>query len=194
MSYQLGHTEDNAKVKKAVDEAQKYYNVQDRRDRVEWAGKMLIPRLHVQMAMEKADAARVEQDMMDKVRLQQEEERVAKEAELDEKEAEYIRQVNVKEIDKDRFWELVAELDLERAMGDSVAEGLAMMQATMQDEEVGESKWDKSAEEEPEVAEKVIESSTIGKGKRKAAPARAKMYVEVEGPVSNLPKSLSIHC
>jgi hypothetical protein len=35
---------------------------------------------------------------MDELQLQ--DERVVKEAELDEKEAEYIRQVNVKEIDK----------------------------------------------------------------------------------------------
>jgi hypothetical protein len=49
-----------------------------------------------------------------------------KEAELDEKEAEYIRQVNMTEIDEDQCWELVAELYMERAMGESVAEGLAM--------------------------------------------------------------------
>jgi BRCT domain type II-containing protein len=58
-------------------------------------------------------------------RAKQEEERVAKEAELDEKEMEYIRQMNVKEIDEDWFWELVAKLDLERAMGESVVEGPA---------------------------------------------------------------------
>jgi hypothetical protein len=60
-----------------------------------------------------------------------------KEAELDEKEAEYIRQVNVKEIGEDQFWELVAELDLERVMGESIVEGLAMTQATTQEEEAG---------------------------------------------------------
>jgi hypothetical protein len=43
------------------------------------------------------------------------------------------------------------------------------------------------------VVEKVIELSTIGKGKQKAAPARAKVYAEVEGPVSTVLKSLSIH-
>jgi hypothetical protein len=48
--------------------------------------------------------------------------------ELDEKEAELIRQVNAKEIDESQFWELVAELDLERVMGESVANGLAMTQ------------------------------------------------------------------
>jgi hypothetical protein len=42
---------------------------------------------------------------------------------------------------------------------------------------------------ESAAAEKVIESSTISKGKRKAAPARAKVYAEMDGPVSNL-----IHC
>jgi hypothetical protein len=114
-----------------------------------------------------------------------------KEVELDEKEAEYIWQVNVKEIDEDRFQELVGELDLERAMGESIAEGPATTQATAQDEEVGESEWDKSAEEEPEAVERVIESSTVGKGKRKAALARAKVYGVVEGPVSTLWKSLS---
>jgi hypothetical protein len=56
MSYQLGCTEDDAEVKKAVDEAQEYYNAQDRREWVEWAGKTLMPCLHAQMAMEKVDA------------------------------------------------------------------------------------------------------------------------------------------
>jgi hypothetical protein len=100
---------------------------------------------------------------------------------------EYIRQVNSKEIDEDRFWELVAELDLERAMGESVVEGPAMTQVTTQDEEIGESEWDESAEEEPVAAAKAVESSTIGKGKRKVAPTRAKVYRVVVGPVSNLP-------
>jgi hypothetical protein len=118
-------------VKKALDKAQEYYNAQEKREWVEWAGKTLMPWLHAQIAMEKVDTARAEQDVMDNLRLQQErvqreEERVAKEAELDEKEAEYIRQVNAKEIDEDQF----RELDLERAMGESIAEGLATMQAT----------------------------------------------------------------
>jgi hypothetical protein len=199
MSYRLEHTEDNDEVKKVVDEAQEYYNAQDKREWVKWAGKTLMLRLHAQMAMEKADAARAEQEMMDELRLQeervqQEEEWVAKEAELDEKEAKYIRQVNAKEIDKDRFQELVAELDLERAMGESIVEGPATIQATTQDKEVGESKWDKLAEEEPEAVEKVIKLSTVGKGKLKAVPARAKMYAEVEGLVSNLRRSTLIHC
>jgi hypothetical protein len=68
-----------------------------------------------------------------------------------------------------------------------------MTQATTQDKEVGESKQDKSAEEALEVAEKVIESLTVSKGKWKVAPARAKVYAEVDCLVSNLPKSLSIH-
>jgi hypothetical protein len=61
-----------------------------------------------------------------------------------------------------------------------------------QDEEVGESEWDESVEEEPVVAGKAAESSTVGKGKRKAAPARAQVYGPVYGPVSDLPKSTSI--
>jgi penicillin-binding protein 1A len=226
MSYRLGHTEDNAKVKKAVNKAQEYYNMQDKREWVEWASKTLMPHLHAQMVMEKADVARVEQEIMDELRLQEEraqrqEEQAAKKAELDKKEAEldkkeaeldkkkaeldkkeaeldkketeYIQQVNAKEINKDQFWKLVAELDLERAMGESVVEGLATTQATTQDKEVGESEQDELAEEEPEVAEKVIELSTVGKGKQKVAPARAKMYAEVEGLVSNLPRSTLIH-
>jgi hypothetical protein len=47
-------------------------------------------------------------------------------------------------------------------------------------------------EEGPAAAEVVIELSTVGKGKRKAAPARAKVYVVVDGPVSRLFKSTSI--
>jgi hypothetical protein len=50
--------------------------------------------------------------------VQQEWEWAEKEAELDEKEAEYIRQVNAKEIDKSRFRELVAKLDMESDGGE----------------------------------------------------------------------------
>jgi hypothetical protein len=47
-------------VKKAIDEAQEYYDVQDRRDWVKWVGKMLMLHLHAQIAIEKADVARAE--------------------------------------------------------------------------------------------------------------------------------------
>jgi hypothetical protein len=72
---------------------------------------------------------------------------------------------------------------------ESIAEGPAMMQ----DEEVGESEWDESEEEELEAAAKVVESSTVSKGKRKVAPTRAKVHGEVDGLVSRLLKSMSIH-
>jgi hypothetical protein len=107
---------------------------------------------------------------------------VEKEAELDEKEEEYIQPMNAKEIDKKQFRELIGELDLERGMALSVTEGPAMTQ----DEEVGESEQEESVEEEPAAVEKAVESSTVGKGKRKAAPARAKVYAEMGEPVSNL--------
>jgi hypothetical protein len=71
---------------------------------------------------------------------------------------------------------------MERAMAESVAEG----PATTQDEEVGESEREESAEEEPAAAEKGVESSTVGKGKWKAAPARAKVYAAMDEPVSDL--------
>jgi hypothetical protein len=106
--------------------------------------------------------------------------------ELEEKEAKYIRQLNEKVIDVEKFRELIGELDMERAMRESVAEGLAMTQATTQDEEVGESEWEESAQEELEAAAVVVESLTVGKGKRKVVPARAKVYAEMDGPVSNL--------
>jgi hypothetical protein len=64
---------------------------------------------------------------------------VEKEAEWEEREAELIRQVDVKEIDDEWFRELVNELDLERAMAESIAEGPVTTQATTQDGEVGES-------------------------------------------------------
>jgi hypothetical protein len=64
---------------------------------------------------------------------------------------------------------------------------------TTQEGEVGESEQEESAEEEPAAAERVVESSTVGKGKRKVAPARAKVYAAVDGPVSRLSKSMSIH-
>jgi hypothetical protein len=60
------------------------------------------------------------------------------------------------------------------------------MQVTTQQEEIGESKQEELAEEEPVAVAKAVKSSTIGKWKRKAAPARAKVYTEVEGPVSDL--------
>jgi hypothetical protein len=96
MSYHLGCTEDDAEVKKVVDEAQEYFNAQEKREWVEWAGKMLMPRLHAQIAMEKADAVRAEQEDLEEMqqqdeREQRERERVEKEAELDKKEEEYIR-------------------------------------------------------------------------------------------------------
>jgi hypothetical protein len=47
--------------------------------------------------------------------------------------------VDVKEIDDERFWELVNELDLERAMAENITEGPATTPATMQDGEAGES-------------------------------------------------------
>jgi hypothetical protein len=63
----LGHTEDDLDVKKAVDEAQGYYNVQEKQEWVEWAGKILMPRLHAQMAMDQADAMRVEQEELEEM-------------------------------------------------------------------------------------------------------------------------------
>jgi hypothetical protein len=119
-------------------------------------------------------------------RVQREEEQAAKEAELEAREDVYIKQLEAKEIDKVRFRELIGELDLERVTAESVVEGPATMQATMQDEEVGESEREESAEEEPVVAEVVIESSKVGKGKQKMAPTGAKVYTEVDGPVSTL--------
>jgi hypothetical protein len=97
--------------------------------------------------------------------------------------------VEAKEIDDEQFLNLVNEIDLERAMAESVAEG----PATTQDGEVGESEWEESAEEEPAAVEILVESSTVGKRKWKAAPARAKVYAAVDGLVSRLSKSTSIH-
>jgi hypothetical protein len=143
------------------------------------------------MAMEQADTMRAEQEELEEMRRQdereqRERERAEKEAELEEREAEYIWQVDTKEIDEEKFRELVNELDLERAMAESIAEGPATMQVTTQDEEVGESEQEELAEEEPVAAEVVVESSTVGKRKRKAEPARAKVYMAVDEPVSNL--------
>jgi hypothetical protein len=137
--------------------------------------------------MEKVDEMRVEQEQLEEMqqqdeREQREWEQAEKEAELDEKEEEYIRQMNAKEIDETKFRELIGELDLERGMALSVAEG----PATTQDEEVGESEQEESVEEEPAAVEKAAESLTVGKGKRKAVPTRAKVYAEMGEPVSNL--------
>jgi hypothetical protein len=183
--------EDDAEVKKAVDEAQAVYDKHGKREWVKWVGKMLLPRLHTQIEMERADTMRAEQDAIEEERYQaeqaqREEERAAKEAELEKKEEEYIKQLNTKEIDEEKFWELIGELDLERVIAESFAEGPATTQATTQDEDAGECEWEESAEEEPVVAEKGVESSTVGKGKRKAAPARAKVYATMDEPVSDL--------
>jgi hypothetical protein len=64
----LGRTEDDVDVKKAVDEVQVYYNTQEKREWVEWAGKILMPRLHVQMAMEQVDVMRAEQEELEEMR------------------------------------------------------------------------------------------------------------------------------
>jgi hypothetical protein len=72
MSYWLGCTEDDAKVSKVVDEAQEYYDAQDKREWVEWASKILMLCLHVQIAMEKANTARAEQEEVEEMRRQDE--------------------------------------------------------------------------------------------------------------------------
>jgi hypothetical protein len=56
---------------------------------------MLMPRLHMQIAMEKVDVMRAEQEQLEEMkwqdeREQQEQEWAEKEVELEEKEAEYI--------------------------------------------------------------------------------------------------------
>jgi hypothetical protein len=84
--------EDDAEVKKAVDEAQGIFDVHGKQEWVEWAGKTLMPRLHTQIEMERVDAMRAEQDAI-------EEEQAAKEVEFEKKEEEYIRQLDAKEID-----------------------------------------------------------------------------------------------
>jgi hypothetical protein len=139
------------------------------------------------MAMEQVDAMRAVQEDLDEMRRQDEREQQAeKEAEWEKREAEFIQQVDAKEIDDERFQELVNELDLERAMAESVTEGPATTQATMQDEEARESEQEESAEEELAAAERAVESSTVGKGKRKVAPARAKVYATMDEPVSSV--------
>jgi hypothetical protein len=74
MSYCLGCTEDDVDMKKAVDKVQEYCNAQDKREWVEWAGKILMPRLHMQMAMEKADMMRAEQEELEEMQRQDERE------------------------------------------------------------------------------------------------------------------------
>jgi hypothetical protein len=87
-------------------------------------------------------------------REQREQEQAEKEVELEEKEAKYIQQLDGRVINTEKFRELIGEFDMERAMGESVAEG----PATTQDEEIGESKQEELADEELAAVEKVIES------------------------------------
>jgi hypothetical protein len=89
MSYHLSRTEDNAEVKKAVDEAQVVYDTHSKREWVEWAGKTLMPCLHAQIAMERADEMRAEQEGLEEMRRQDEREQwewewAEKEVELEE--------------------------------------------------------------------------------------------------------------
>jgi hypothetical protein len=72
MSYNLSRMEDDTKVKKAVDEAQGVYDKHGKWEWVEWAGKTLMPRLHVQIEMERVDAMRVEQDAIEEEQYQAE--------------------------------------------------------------------------------------------------------------------------
>jgi hypothetical protein len=67
MSYRLGRKEDDAKVSKTVNEAQEYYNAQDKWEWVEWAGKILMLHLHAQIAMGKADTMRAEQEVAEEL-------------------------------------------------------------------------------------------------------------------------------
>jgi hypothetical protein len=79
----------------------------------------------------------------------------------------------------------VAELDLEREMGESIAEGPAMTQ----DEEVGKSECDElMGEKELKAVAKVIKLSTVSKGKQKVAPVKMKVYSEIDGLVGGSAK------
>jgi hypothetical protein len=146
--------EDDTKVSKAINEVQEYYEAQDRQEWVEWAGKILMPCLHVRIEMERADVMRAEQEEEEQLwrqgkRAWQEQEQADKEAELDEKEVEYIRQVNAKEINEQWFWELVGELDLERAIKESMAKGPPTTRVITQDKDVGKSSmswWKKKSQ------------------------------------------------
>jgi hypothetical protein len=61
-------------VQKAVDKAQGYFNAQEKREWVEWAGKTLMPRLDAQIVIEKADTARAEQEELEEMQRQNERE------------------------------------------------------------------------------------------------------------------------
>jgi hypothetical protein len=67
MLYRLVCTEEDAEVKKVVDEAQEYFDTQEKREWVKWARKTLMPQLHVQIAMEKADEMRAEQEALEEM-------------------------------------------------------------------------------------------------------------------------------
>jgi hypothetical protein len=74
MLYRLARTEDDAEVKKAVNEAQGVYDTQGKREWVEWAGETLMLRLHAQIVMEKVDVMRAEQEQLEEMRRQDERE------------------------------------------------------------------------------------------------------------------------
>jgi hypothetical protein len=56
-----------------IDEARNYFNNQDKREWVEWAGTISMPKLHAEMEMEKAAArrAQVEAERLERVRKEE---------------------------------------------------------------------------------------------------------------------------
>jgi hypothetical protein len=57
---------------KSIPDAPAANDAHGKREWVEWAGKTLMPRLHAQIAMERADEMRAEQEALEEMRRQDE--------------------------------------------------------------------------------------------------------------------------
>jgi hypothetical protein len=182
----LGLTGGDQDIIAIIEEARDYFNNKDKREWVEWAGTILIPKLHAEMEMEKVAARRVqvEAERLERIRQEeqkQEKEQVDREAEFDRR-AEEIRQAfKTKKIDGKQLREAVEALELEQVTVKSVAETPATTpyQTTMQDDEG-----------EDEIEEEVLELKRVkaiapSSSKHKGQGDESTVYAEASGPVSD---------
>jgi hypothetical protein len=72
-AFSLGLAEDDQDIVAVIEEAWDYFNNQDKKEWVEWAGTILMPKLHAKMEMKKAVARRVqvETEGLDRIRKEE---------------------------------------------------------------------------------------------------------------------------
>jgi hypothetical protein len=185
-AFSLGLAEDDQDIVAVIEEAWDYFNNQDKKEWVEWAGTILMPKLHAKMEMKKAVARRVqvEAEGLDQIRKEEqkwEQERLDREAEFDWR-AEEIRQAfKSKKIDSKQLRKAAEALELERVTMESVAETPATTPyQTMTQDNKGEDKVEDDIPESTKV--KVITPSS---SKRKGRGDGSTIYAKVSGLVRN---------